>query len=56
MSTTKDLGRLEAEYRARAAEIRADESLSWEKRELKIKALGDDYHRQRRELEEDTAA
>jgi hypothetical protein len=45
------LERLVREYRERKAQIRADEALSWEKRELAIKALGDEYHRARNEME-----
>ncbi len=53
MSTTaKDLDRLEADYRARVAKIRADTSLSWEKQEKAIKALGDEHYTRRREIEE----
>ena len=49
--TGRNADRLEAEYRKRKAEIRADESLSWEKRELIIKQLGDEYYRARKERE-----
>jgi hypothetical protein len=53
MSTTAEtLDRLEAEYRAKAAKIRADTALSWEHKEKAIKALGDEHHARRRELEE----
>ncbi len=45
------LERLVREYRERKAQIRADESLSWEKRELVIKKLGEEYHRARKEME-----
>jgi hypothetical protein len=47
--------RLEAlvkEHRRRVAEVRADNSLSWEKRELKIRELGLKFDMERRELEE----
>ena len=46
---------LEAEYLARKARIRSDETLSWEKRELAVKALGGEYYRARRHLEEGAA-
>ena len=57
MSTTeaKDLERLEREYQERKAQLRADASLSWEQKEKTIKALGDEYHRRRRELEKEAA-
>jgi hypothetical protein len=48
----KTLKELEAEYRRRKLAIREDASLCWEKKELKVKALHEEYHRQRRELEE----
>lgn len=35
---------LEYLYRRRKLEIRSDTSLAWEKKELAIKALGDEYH------------
>jgi hypothetical protein len=47
MSTEK----LEAEYRKRKAEIRADASLSWEKKELAIRRLGLEYDKARKEGE-----
>ena len=47
---------LEAEYRRRKLAVREDPGLSWEKKELKVKALGEDYHRRRRELKEGEAA
>ena len=49
---TKTPDQLEAEYLARKAQIRSDESLSWEKRELAIKALTDEHHRALKEMEE----
>lgn len=52
---TKTLGQLEAEYLKRKAEIREDPGLSWEKKELSIRQLGDEYYRQRRELEGEAA-
>jgi hypothetical protein len=65
MSTARDLERLERDYRERKAQIRADASLSWEKREdaslswekreLAIKQLGEEHHARRRELEMEAA-
>jgi hypothetical protein len=49
---SKDLERLERDYRERKAQIRANSSLSWEKQEKAVKALGDEYHARRRALEE----
>ncbi len=42
---------LEAEYRRRKLAVRGDPGLSWEKKELKVKGLGEEYHRARREME-----
>ena len=42
---------LEAEYRRRKLAIREDPALSWEKKELAIKALSEEYHRARKEME-----
>ena len=47
--TVRNLDQLEAEYLERKAKIRAEEGLSWEKRELAIKQLGDEHHRARKE-------
>ena len=52
----KTLEELEREYRNRKLAIRADSELSWEKKELQIKALGEEYHRRRKEMEETEAA
>jgi hypothetical protein len=48
--TKKAKDRLEAEYRQRVWEIRADSSLSWEKKELKVRDLGEEeeYDRENR--------
>ena len=54
-TTTKDLEALERDYQERKAEIRADTSLSWEKKELKVRELGKAYDRERKQLEEDAA-
>ena len=50
-TTTKDLEALERDYQERKAEIRADTSLSWEKKELQVKALGEEFYRARKEME-----
>jgi hypothetical protein len=43
---------LEAEYRRRKLAIREDPGLSWEKKELQIKALGEEFYlRRRKEME-----
>jgi hypothetical protein len=46
-----DLERLDADYRRKKAEIRADASLSWEQKERQVKALGDEHHARRRSRE-----
>ena len=48
---TKTPEDLEREYRRRKLAIREDSELSWEKKELQVKALGEEYHRARREME-----
>jgi hypothetical protein len=48
MSTVAEMEALERDYQKRKAEIRADASLSWEKRELKIRELGLEYDQARR--------
>ena len=52
-TTAKDLEALERDYRAKVAKIRADNSLSWEQKERKVRELGLEYGRVRKELEED---
>ena len=52
---TKSPDQLEAEYRRRKLAIREDPGLSWEKRELAIKRLGDEFYRRRREMESEAA-
>ncbi len=42
-SRTRELESLEARYLTRKATIRADASFSWEKKELAIRKLGDEY-------------
>ena len=42
---------LEVEYLARKAAIRANKTLSWEKKELQVKQLGDEFCRAQREME-----
>jgi hypothetical protein len=49
---TKDLERLERDYLASKQQIQENPGLSFEKKQLQIKALGDEYHARRRELEE----
>ncbi len=51
MSQAKTLEELEAEFRRRKLAIREDPGLSWEKRELAVKQLGDEYYRARKEME-----
>jgi hypothetical protein len=46
---------LEREYQERKAQIRADSSLSWEKRELKIRELGLRFDKERKQLERSAA-
>jgi hypothetical protein len=47
------LEHLEAEYQKKKRQIRADGSLSWEKKELSIKRLGLEFYKQRKSLEEE---
>jgi hypothetical protein len=47
---------LEADYRAKVAAVRADDSLSWEKKELKVRDLGEKYDRARRSQQAEEAA
>jgi hypothetical protein len=61
-TTTKDVEArasifeaLEREYRERKAEIRADETLSWEKKELAVRQLGLEYDQARKEAERSAA-
>ena len=42
---------LERDYRAKVAKVRADNSLSWEQKERKVRALGLEYDRTRKEAE-----
>jgi hypothetical protein len=56
MSTkAKDLERLERDYLTSKQQILENPDLSFEKKQLQIKALGDEYHSRRRELERSTA-
>jgi hypothetical protein len=57
MDTTaaRDLERLEHSYRERKAQIRADSSLSWEKKELAVRRLGKEYDRERKQAERGAA-
>ena len=49
--TVRRPDQLEAEYLKRKTQIRADQTLSWEKKELAIKRLGDECHRACKEME-----
>ena len=49
------LERLVLKYRERKAQIRSDESLSWEQRERQIKELTGRHYRECRQLEEEAA-
>ncbi len=49
------LERLVREHRRRVAEDRADDSLSWEKKERQIRELGLSYYRDRKEIERSAA-
>ena len=49
------LEELEREYRRRRLAIREEPGLSWEKKELSIKALSEEYYRQRQQLEGEAA-
>ena len=42
---------LEADYRRKRAEIREDLGLSWEQKERRIKALGDEHYARLRQME-----
>ena len=48
--------RLEADYRREKAEIRADPGLSWEQKERRIKALGDEHRDRIKDVERGEAA
>jgi hypothetical protein len=53
MSTTAEaLERLEQEYKHKRAEVRSDNSLSWEKKERTVRELGLEYDRARKQLQE----
>lgn len=54
--TDESPARLEAEYRRKKAAIRKDPGLSWEKKELQIKALGDEHYARIREMEKGAGA
>ncbi len=57
MSTTaKDLETLERDYLKSKQQIRSDPALSYEKKELRVKQLTDEYYARRRKLEEEEAA
>ena len=48
--TNESRARLEADYRRRKAEIRQDPALSWETKERRIKALGEERNARLKEL------
>lgn len=52
MSRTDKLAEMKAKHRRRVAEIRADEDLTWEARERKIKEEGQKHHEEIRAEEE----
>ena len=52
---TKDLERLERDYRKRKAQIRADSSLSWEKKERAVRELGLRFDKECKQLESEAA-
>jgi hypothetical protein len=52
MHTQRKLEQLERDYLASKQQIQGNPALSFEKKQLQIKALGDEYHARRRELEE----
>jgi hypothetical protein len=54
-TATKDLERLEKEYRRKVAEIRSSPGLSWEKKERTVRELGVRYDQDRNELERSAA-
>jgi hypothetical protein len=53
MSTKESL---EREYQHKAAQAKADEALSWEKKMLSIRRLRTEYDRKIREVEEEGTA
>jgi lipase chaperone LimK len=55
MTESKDLERLERDYLASKQQILEKPDLSFEKKQLQIKALGEEYHARRRELERSTS-
>ena len=48
--------KLEADYRRKKAQIRADPALTWEQKERQVKALGDEHRARVRELEREEGA
>jgi hypothetical protein len=49
----KDLKRLERDYLASKQQVQENPTLSFEKKQLQIKALGDEYFARHRELEKE---
>ena len=54
--TDQSPAKLEADYRRMKAEIRRDPALSWEAKERRIKALGDEHHARMKEMEREEGA
>jgi len=54
-TTARELEDLKRDYLTSKQEIRENPELSFEKKELQIKALGDEYYARRRELERQAA-
>ena len=55
MDTQRDLEQLERDYLASKQQIEENPALSFEKKQLQIKALSDEFYARRRKLEEEAA-
>lgn len=55
MTEGHEFARIDQEYRESKAKIRADEDLTWEAKERKVRELGLEYDRKRKEAEEAVA-
>jgi hypothetical protein len=55
MDTQRKLEQLERDYLASKRQIQENPALSFEKKQLQIKALGDEFYARRRELERSAA-
>ena len=53
--THESPARLEADYRQKKTEIRRDPALSWETKERRLKALGEEHRARLKELERGAA-